>query len=661
MRFVSEGCVELTGYAPAELTDTQHLLYSDLIHREDRPMVWKTIQEAVRAEEPFDIEYRLRDREGNERWVWERGQGVRDQDEGDGAVILEGFISDVTERKRTEKAAAGAVQEWQATFDAANDSIWILDRDQRILRCNETSQQLFQRPREELIGRQCWEIVHGTTEPVAECPMVRARESLHREAMELRLGKRCFEVIVDPILDDGGEHVGAVHIISDITQRVLAEEALRNYSEQLERTVEARARELLGAQRRTADLLELNQSIITASSLGITAYAATSGECVLANSSAASIIGTTKEELLQQNFYRIRSWRESNLLEAATEALESGSEVQEEVHVVSTFGKDIWIDCRFVPFVSGGESHLLVLTDDVTEQRELQQHLVRSERLAVLGQLAGGVAHELRHPLGAIRNGAYYLNLALPEGERDSEIDETLEILEREVIRSERIIGGLLDFARAGPPMWCAIDLNDIIRAVLSRSLPPDAPQIQVACELDDELPVILADPDQLDLVFGNLIRNAVQAMPEGGRLMVKVWTAAPEDRCGERYHGDGWGKQDRGNRGSVQHQRDDWGEQDGEGGGGKRERRNTLGEAPKWVAVSVVDTGEGIPRENLEKIFEPLFSTRTRGIGLGLALSKRLVEGHGGTIEVQSCIGEGSTFTVWLPLDSGGRTNGRE
>jgi signal transduction histidine kinase len=225
--------------------------------------------------------------------------------------------------------------------------------------------------------------------------------------------------------------------------------------------------------------------------------------------------------------------------------------------------------------------------------REMQDKLARTERLAVLGQLAGGVGHELRNPLGAIKNATYFLNMVLEQPE--PEVKETLEILEREVVTSEHIISSLLDFARPRAPVWQEVDINGIVQETLSRNGVPG--NVMVIRRLDESLPAILADPDQLVQVFGNIIRNAIQAMPEGGRLTVKSKVSSPG-----------------------------------------------------WVSVSISDTGVGIPPKDQQKLFEPLFTTKAKGIGLGLAVSKILVEGHGGTIEVKSKVGEGSTFTVMLP-----------
>jgi len=252
------------------------------------------------------------------------------------------------------------------------------------------------------------------------------------------------------------------------------------------------------------------------------------------------------------------------------------------------------------------------------ELREAQEQLVSREKLAVLGQLAGGVGHELRNPLGAIKNAAYFLNMVLEKPQPD--VKETLEILNQEVATSEKIISSLLGFARTRPPMRRKVDLNDVVRAALAHTAVPE--DVEVVSQLDEALPVILADPDQLVQVCGNIILNGVQAMPplssppraggtKRGRLVVKtlVSSVEPSEVAGD------------------------------------------------WVAVSFTDTGVGIAEENLEKIFEPLFTTKAKGIGLGLPLVKTLVEANGGSIEVESEVGQGSTFTVRLPTDGPNKT----
>ncbi|MEE9352949.1 MAG: ATP-binding protein, partial [Candidatus Thorarchaeota archaeon] len=228
------------------------------------------------------------------------------------------------------------------------------------------------------------------------------------------------------------------------------------------------------------------------------------------------------------------------------------------------------------------------------ELREAQEALVQNERLATLGQLGAGIGHELRNPLGAIKNAAYFLQMVFEKPA--PEVKETIDIIAKEVATSERIISSLLSYARPKPATRRKVNINDVIVEALSASSLPET--VEVVSQLDEGIPTMLADPDQLRQVFVNLILNALQAMPKGGRLIVKSWSPRPDS-----------------------------------------------------VNVSIADTGVGIPQADLDKIFKPLFTTKAKGIGLGLAIVKTLVDGHDGTIDVQSEPDKGTTFTVRIPV----------
>jgi PAS domain S-box-containing protein len=123
---------------------------------------------------------------------------------------------------------------WQSTFDAVHSAVWLLDAEQRVIRCNCATKRIFGKLPEQVLGRHCWEVVHGTSEPPTECPVLRMRKSLRREALELPMNNKWFEVVVDPILDDSGKCTGVVHIVSDISDRKHAEEALHSTNKQLQ-------------------------------------------------------------------------------------------------------------------------------------------------------------------------------------------------------------------------------------------------------------------------------------------------------------------------------------------------------------------------------------------------------------------------------------------
>lgn len=223
-----------------------------------------------------------------------------------------------------------------------------------------------------------------------------------------------------------------------------------------------------------------------------------------------------------------------------------------------------------------------------------QEELLEAERLAAIGRLAATVAHELRNPLNVIRVAHRALSLPLPEDRRQRHLDA----IGRQVAACSRIIDDLLSFARQWTPQLAPVAVGELLRQVVSDRSIPDTVGVEIRTERG--LPPVLADGTQLALALDNLIENAVQAMPEGGRLVLH---AAPDG----------------------QHAR-----------------------------ITVADTGPGIPDEVRDHLFEPFFTTKTKGTGLGLAVVRRIVDAHGGRIGVESPPGGGARFTLVLPLASG-------
>lgn len=228
---------------------------------------------------------------------------------------------------------------------------------------------------------------------------------------------------------------------------------------------------------------------------------------------------------------------------------------------------------------------------------EAQDQLLRTEKLAVIGQLSAGVAHDLRNPLGAINNAAYYLKRRLGASEvaqSNPKIGQFLQVIEEEVQRSNQIITDLMGFVRISSPSLSPANLEQTIQDMLSSIEVRN--NVRIVKRFQPELPEVLADAEQLRRVFINLTMNAQEAMPDGGELTIST--------------------------------------------------RMVNG----FAEVAFSDTGIGIPDENLKKVFDPLFTTKAKGTGLGLAVCQEIVTRHSGTIDVASKPGEGSTFTVRLP-----------
>jgi PAS domain S-box-containing protein len=238
-----------------------------------------------------------------------------------------------------------------------------------------------------------------------------------------------------------------------------------------------------------------------------------------------------------------------------------------------------------------------------SELRDAQEQLVRQEKLATLGQLAGGVGHELRNPLGVINSAVYYLKLVQPDA--DEKIKKYHLIIEQEVNTAGRIINDLLDFGRIVSPDRQPVSVPELLQRVLTRFPLPTSVQVQL--RIPARLPKVFADPLHLEQVLGNLTTNAGQAMKEGGTLTISVRSSRPPASFA----------------------------------------------LPPGLClmIAIKDTGTGISPENMKRLFEPLFTNKLRGIGLGLAVSKKLAEANGGTIAVRSEPGKGSTFSLYLPV----------
>lgn len=245
----------------------------------------------------------------------------------------------------------------------------------------------------------------------------------------------------------------------------------------------------------------------------------------------------------------------------------------------------------------------------VIENSRSYQQMKERDRLALLGQMSAGLAHEIRNPLGAIKGAAQLLADPGPGATEDPVAREFIGIILEEVERLNRVVGSVLDLARPGDLSVVPVDVNAVVRRTLQvLSTERRADDVEVQSMLANDLPRVAIDPEQLRQVLINLVRNALQAVGTRGKV-----TLSTRVRFG-------------------------------------RGTRSGKSETESFVELTVADTGPGISRSTLEKLFLPFFTTKEKGTGLGLAISQRIVQGAGGRIEVRSHEGKGSTFSVVLP-----------
>ena len=189
-------------------------------------------QHVLSKHHTFDREYRIvRISDGQTRWLW--GLGRLELGPNDVPVRMIGVILDITERQEAEEALRTASREWQTTFDSVSDAIWLIDNESRIKRSNRATFALLGKTPEQVNGRRCWEIVHGMTQSVEDCPLLRAKSSGHRESMMLPIENRWYQIVVDPIFDESGRLDGFAHVVSDITEQKKSEERLLAYQAKL--------------------------------------------------------------------------------------------------------------------------------------------------------------------------------------------------------------------------------------------------------------------------------------------------------------------------------------------------------------------------------------------------------------------------------------------
>ncbi len=334
------------------------------------------------------------------------------------------------------------------------------------------------------------------------------------------------------------------------------------------------------------------------------------------NIAGEELTGYTREQLSGMNIFDISQASDhQRVVDSMKKLLSEGNMEDREIAMVRRDGMGRMTAQSFKLMSFGGQGVIQVVVRDITdlkmsEQKEkmLQEQLLRSERLSSIGRLAAGVAHELKNPLGAIKNAIYYVRDILKGSEileSDPHLKEILKLVEGEVDSSVMIIGELLDFSRVVHLVPRKTMINELLEQIPSLILFPDT--IEFKLDLDLRLPHAMVDPDRLNQVFCNITNNAIQAMAQGGTLTVS-----------SRF---------------------------------EIASKNEEGPKSEFIAISFQDTGVGIEPIHLSKIFEPLFTTKARGTGLGLAISNNIIEKHGGSIAVTSQRGKGSCFTVNLPL----------
>ena len=482
----------------------------------------------------------------------------------------------------------------RAVVDQAGDSLWLISLDGKIIDVNQQACDSLGYKRKELLSMAIADIgIHVESPQYKErfWDTLTAGETVTLEGMQRRRDGSTFPVEVRAGLMKLGGESYVLGLARDVTERRQAQEVLEKERQQLISMFDGIGEVIYVADPDSYELLYMN-------SRGKELFGGGTGEkCYQALQKLdAPCSFCTNDRIFGANEGKPYVWEFQN---PPTQCW------------YRCIDKAIrWPDGRMVRFEMAidltdrkrAEEELARLNESLEDKvqertrelEETQAQLVRKEKLAVLGQLAGGVSHEIRNPLGVIKNAIYYLRLT--QQNLDDKGQQHLGLIEREVNTANRIITELLDYAREPRTQPELMELAQCVERALAAVQPE--PEIQMQRQFDDVPSSVWADPGQVEQILVNLLRNAVQAMPEGGTLSIRCYTSTDQ------------------------------------------------------AIVDVTDTGVGIAPESLAKVFEPLYTNKAKGIGLGLAISKQYAElNQGGLTLAKSELGQGSVFRLALPL----------
>ena len=506
---------------------------------------------------------------------------------------------------------------WALTFDAVSDLIAILDPEYRILRMNRSMAERLGIQAGTAVGKRCYEIVHRRGAPPAVCPhrrMLETGEGSRSEVFDPRLDG-WFEVSVVPLRDDDGRLVGSIHAAREITARKQAEERLQESRGLLEN----------GVLKRTAELNRVNLNLRNEIDQRLAIEAALEHS----ERQKSAILDAIREQVVFHDMEQRIIW--ANRAAAESVNIAAAKMTGRKCYDFWGDGGKICPECPIAKVLQDGGPHeaerelpdgrmMLIygypfydennglsgaveVTLDITEKVRMDEQLTRAARLSSLGQLAGGIAHEIRNPLTGIR---LFMDI-LADPQRFAVSTQQREIIDditENVVKIEGIIRRVLDLAKAKESAHRPVAINDLIRKTLmlwnSRI---NKFRIRLNLQLDEGVASVLGDDIEIQQVITNLVSNALDAMDSGGELTI----ASQAGRS--RFHPD-----------------------------------------RPMIIITVSDTGPGIPEAQQPDVFNPFFTTKASGTGLGLAISHKIIARHGGVISLENRVEGGVRVCIELP-----------
>ncbi len=513
---------------------------------------------------------------------------IRDESEGIVGGVL--VFRDITEKIRSEKEISQALKDWGAMFRAIGQMTLIIDPKHGILDANDVALEKTGLSREQIIGKKCFEIIHGASSPPEKCPMVKALKTGRQEASSIKIEKIEGDYFISctPVFDSNGNIEKIVHIATDISKLNQAQAALQDSEEKY--------RLLFNSTYDSVILIDFETLLI-----------------IDANEAAEKMYGYSLKELLSLSAKDISA--EKDKTQEAIQ-IEYSAEIPIRYHRKkdgSVFPVEItqnFLNLGDRKVVLGSIRDISNRLEFEKEKKELEDHLRQVQKMEAVGTLAGGVAHDFNNMLTVILGNTEIL---LEEFKSTQPLYDHLHEIQNAAVRSADVVRQLLAFARKQTIAPEILDINETIEQMLKMLRRLLGENIDLSWQPNAHLWPVKIDPSQIDQILANLCVNARDAIDGVGRLTIETGRQTfDEEYCNE-------------------HQ----------------------GFIPgDFVMLAVSDNGCGMDRKTLDNLFEPFFTTKEvgKGTGLGLATVYGIVKQNNGFINVYSESGHGSTFKIYLP-----------
>jgi PAS domain S-box-containing protein len=532
-----------------------------------------------------------------------------------------GMVTDITKRKNAEVVLRVSEEKYRVLFENAIDPIFITDADLKYIDVNNKAIELFGFSRKEFLKMHILDVIPPEQIPRTETELKKLRE---RGTYEKFVGKMRskdgrwldVEVSSSAIVRDG-KVVGSQDIVRDITERRRVEEELLRSKTRYYNIFNTAAVSLW-----EEDISELRAALDKLKARGVADLRSYLDEHPEFLKKAARMIKILDVNDVTLKLYRAKSKEDMlnsldkivtpesyDVFKDELVAIAEGKMYFEAETVNKTLlGENIhiWISLS-IPSHEPAINNMLVSVIDITEHMKMEEELIKAQKLEAVGLLAGGIAHDFNNLLMAITGN---IELAKMFARPGDSVYEKLTEAERAALRARDLTQQLLTFSRGGQPVRKAASIAELIRESARFSLRGS----NVRCELSlpDDLMPVEVDEGQMSQVVNNLIINADQAMPDGGIIAIQCRTVDIGSRDGLPL------------------------------------------KAGKYVHLSIKDQGIGIPREHFSKIFDPYFTTKQKGSGLGLATTYSIIKQHDGYITLESVLGAGTTFHLYIPASKG-------